>query len=107
MLDPTNIPIIVNLEAPRNVKQLRLMLRHMGYYRKFIKEYDQITVPMEKLLKKDIKFCWDEECQSNLDVLKERMVTTSILVFLDWKKRVSHTFGFILHCIGCNVNIER
>ena len=41
---------------------------------------------MEKLLKKDATFFWDEECQHNLDLLKEKMVTTPILVFLDWKK---------------------
>lgn len=41
---------------------------------------------MEKLLKKDATFCWDEECQCNLDVLKEKMVTALILVFLDLKK---------------------
>lgn len=42
----------------------------------------QITTPMEKLVKKDATFCWDEECQCSLDVFKENMV----LVFLDWKK---------------------
>lgn len=42
---------------------------------------------MEKLLKKDATFCWDEECQRSLDVLKEKMVTAPILVFLDWKKK--------------------
>lgn len=41
---------------------------------------------MEKLLKKDATFCWDEDSQCSLDVLKEKMVTTPILVFLDWKK---------------------
>lgn len=41
---------------------------------------------MEKLLKKDVTFYWDEECQHSLDVLKEKTVTTPILVFLDWKK---------------------
>lgn len=41
---------------------------------------------MEKILKKDVTFCWDEECQQSLDVLKENMVTSPILVFPDWKK---------------------
>jgi hypothetical protein len=39
---------------------------------------------MEKLLKKDTKFQWNEECQRGLDTLKENMVTTPILVFPDW-----------------------
>ena len=41
---------------------------------------------MEKLLKKDVIFQWNEDCQQGLDTLKENMVTTPILVFLDWEK---------------------
>lgn len=59
---------------------------HTGYYKKFIKGYAQITAPLEKLMKKDIKYKWTEECQHNFDILKEKMVTTLILVFRDWKK---------------------
>lgn len=92
-MDPTNIAVIMNLDVPRNVKKLCATLGHTGYYRKFIKAYAQITVPMEKLLKKDITFCWDEECQCILDVLKENMV-----------KGVSCTCGCLLHCIGCSDN---
>eukprot|EP00253_Pinus_taeda_P014900 PITA_14900 len=73
------------MEGPRNVKQLHAMLGHTGYYRKIIKAYTQITAPMEKLLKKDVTFYWNEECYRNLDVLKEKMVTAPILVFLNWK----------------------
>ena len=41
---------------------------------------------MEKLLKHDAKYEWNKECQNFLDILKERMVTASILVFPDCKK---------------------
>ena len=40
---------------------------------------------MEKLLKRDVKFEWSPEFQSTLDTLKEKMVTTLILVFPNWK----------------------
>jgi hypothetical protein len=43
-------------------------------------------VLMEKLLKMDIKFEWNDECQQSMDILKDKMVTTPILVFLDWSK---------------------
>ena len=62
MVDPAKIMVIINLEAPRSVKQLCTILGHTRYYRKFIKIYAQIIVPMEKLLKKDATFCWNEEC---------------------------------------------
>jgi len=87
MVDPVKIVVIVNWEAPRNVKNLYTTLGHTGYYMKFIKAYAQITAPMEIFLKKDVIFCWDEDCQHSLDVLKDKMVTTPILVFPNWKKK--------------------
>ena len=86
MVDPTKIMVIVNLEAPRSVKQLCATLRHIGYSINFIKAYGQIVAPMEKLLKKYATFCWDEGCQFSLDVLNENMVSALILVFPNWKK---------------------
>jgi hypothetical protein len=41
---------------------------------------------MERLLKKENKFQWSEECQEGLDTLKQKLVTTSILIFPYWKK---------------------
>ena len=86
MVDPMKIVVILNLEAPRSVKQLHTTLGHTGYYRKFIKGYDQITTLMEKLLKKHVSFCWNDDCKKSLDILKEKMVIAPILVFPNWKK---------------------
>jgi hypothetical protein len=86
LVDPSKISIIVYFSPPTSVKQLCIALRNTGYYRKFIKEYAQITTPMEKLLNKDCQFGWTEECQQSFDTLKQKMVTTPILVFLDWSK---------------------
>jgi len=85
MVDPMKIVVIINLEAPKNLKQLRVMSGHTGYNRNFIKGYAQIIVPMEKLLKKYATLCWDKECQHSLDVLKENVIAP-ILVFLEWRK---------------------
>jgi len=41
---------------------------------------------MEKLLKKGVNLYWDEECHCSLDVIKENIVTTPILVFPYSKK---------------------
>jgi hypothetical protein len=86
LVDPSKIAIILELPPPTSVRQLRTTLGHTGYYEKFIKGYAQITTPMEKLLKKDNKFQWKEECQQSFDTLKQKMVTAPILVFPDWSK---------------------
>jgi hypothetical protein len=74
-------------------------LGHTGYYRKFIKGYAQIKTPMEKFLKKDCQFHWTEECQQSFDTLKQKMVTTPILVFLDWSKE------FHLHVDASSISL--
>jgi hypothetical protein len=69
LVDPTKVAVILDLQPPILVRQLRATLGHTGYYRKFIKGYAQITTPMEKLLKKEAKFQWNEDCQKGLDTL--------------------------------------
>lgn len=84
MVDPVKIVVILNLEVPRSVKQLRAMLGHTGYYRKFINRYEQNMTPMEQLLKNDATYCWNDECKKILEVLKEKMASAPILVFPKW-----------------------
>ena len=45
-----------------------------------------ITAPMEKLLKKDAAYEWNQECQGSFDTLKSKMASTPIQVFPDWDK---------------------
>eukprot|EP00253_Pinus_taeda_P001954 PITA_01954 len=79
-----DIIVILNLQAPQSVKQLHATLEHTSYYRKFIKSYAQIMAPMEQLLKKDATYCWNEECNKSLEMLKEKMASASIFVFPKW-----------------------
>jgi hypothetical protein len=53
---PAKIVVIVNLPPPKLVHQLTDTLCHTCYYRKFIKSYGEIIVPMNKVLKKDMIF---------------------------------------------------
>jgi len=77
LMDLTNIAIIVDLPPPNSLMQLRTILGHTCYYRKFIRGYAEIATPMEKLLKKYEKFQWNEKCQKILDMLKEKMFFSS------------------------------
>ena len=81
LVNPAKVMIILDLPPPTLVTQLRSVLGHIGYYRKFIRGYAKITAPMEKLLKKDAKFQWTESCQESLDKLESKMATAPILVF--------------------------
>ena len=87
-MDLAKISVIVNLAVPKNEKQMCSILGHTGYYRKFIQGYALITAPLEKLLKKEVAFFWDDECQKSFEILKEKMVSVPILDFPDWTKEL-------------------
>ena len=50
-----------------------------GYYRKFVQGFSKIALPMTKLLRKENKFVWSEECKESFQELKKRLITAPVL----------------------------
>jgi hypothetical protein len=86
LVDPAKVAKIVNMTSPMSIKQLRSSLGHTGYYCRFIQRYANITAPLENLLKKAETFQWTYECDKAFETLKEKLITTLILIFPDWEK---------------------
>ena len=61
-VDKAKVELIFKLPPPTNVKTVRQFLGHVGFYRRFIKNFSKIAKPLYKLLEKDTKFAWDEAC---------------------------------------------
>ncbi|KAL8147843.1 hypothetical protein AgCh_005241 [Apium graveolens] len=55
----------------------------LGYYRRFIKDFAKIATPLTKLTRKNEKFVGDDKCEESFQELKNRLVTTPILVLPD------------------------
>ena len=55
-VDKAKIELISKLPSPTNVKTVRQFLSHVGFYRRFIKDFLRIAKPLYKLLEKDDKF---------------------------------------------------
>ena len=78
-VDKAKIKLISKLPSPTNVKIVRQFLRHVGFYRRFIKDFSKIPKPLYKLLEKDAKFLWDDECQRSFEDLKAYLTIASIV----------------------------
>ena len=78
-VDKEKIDMISKLPSPINVKTARQFLGHAGFYRKFIMDFSKISKPLYKLLEKDDKFIWGEDCQRSFEELKIYLTTTPIL----------------------------
>ena len=84
-VDKAKIKLIAKLPSPTNVKSVRLFLGHAGFYRRFIKDFSKIAKPLYKLLEKDAKFAWDEDCQGSFENLKTYLTTALIVRAPNWQ----------------------
>ena len=83
-VDQAKVSIIKTLLAPTTIKGIRSFLGHASFYRRFIKDFSKISRPLCRLLEKDAKFYFDELCKAAFYEIKSRLVTTHIMVILDW-----------------------
>ena len=59
-------------------------LGHAGFYRRFMKDFSKIALPLCKLLQKDVAFEFDEVCKKAFDKLKELLTSTLVIQPPDW-----------------------
>jgi hypothetical protein len=59
-------------------------LGHAGYYRIFIQNFTNLATPLFKLLAKEAKFHWDEQCQISFEVLKKNISSAPMLRGPNW-----------------------
>ncbi|RDY07803.1 Retrovirus-related Pol polyprotein from transposon 17.6, partial [Mucuna pruriens] len=58
-VDKSKIDIITSLSNPTSVQEVRSFLGHAGFYKRFIKNFSKIALPLSKLLQKDVDFKFD------------------------------------------------
>ena len=79
-VDPSKISAIVDWKPPKNVTEVRSFLGLAGYYRRFVNGFSIIAAPMTRLLRKDVKFEWTDECQQSFEELKKLLTEAPVLV---------------------------
>ncbi|RDY07697.1 Retrovirus-related Pol polyprotein, partial [Mucuna pruriens] len=77
--DKSKIDIITSLPNPAFVWEVRSFLGHTGFYRRFIKNFRKIALPLSKLLQKDVDLNFDQSCIEAFQELKTQLTSTPIL----------------------------
>ena len=78
-VDKAKVDTIQSLPYPTSVLEVRSFLGHAGFYRRFIKDFSKIALPLCKLLQKDVAFEFDEVCKKAFDKLKELLTSTLVI----------------------------
>lgn len=76
---PDKIEAIKNAPIPQNVSELRSFLGLVMYYAKFVPNISTILAPLYILLRKDIKFKWDDACERAFIKVKKILISSEIL----------------------------
>jgi hypothetical protein len=85
-VDPTKVQEVMDWKPPTSVRQIRSFLGLTGYYRRFIPDFSKIAKPMTELLKKEIKFHWDDKCEEAFHTLRKLLTTAPVLAQPDSTK---------------------
>ena len=79
-MDPAKVKAILDWPAPRNVTELRSFLGLIGYCRKFLGSFGEVSAPLVELTKKDVRWEWHSLQQAAFDALKELMTSAPTLL---------------------------
>ena len=79
-VDPAKVEAVVNWQRPKCAFDIRSFLGLAGYYRRFIKDFSSIALPLIRLSRKGVKFDWDEKCTDAFERLKILLTTAPVLI---------------------------
>ncbi|WCJ22553.1 Gag-Pol polyprotein [Euphorbia peplus] len=85
-VDKAKVEVIEKLAVPTAVKDVRSFLGHAGFYRRFIKDFSKIALPLSALLHKDAEFEFGADCIRAFDILKEQLINSPILIAPNWEQ---------------------
>ena len=100
-VDPAKIESVKNWQTPKTPTEIRSFLGLAGYYRRFIKNFSRIAVPLTALTHKGEPFIWDTDQEEAFQTLKQKLCDAPILTLPDGND------DFVVYCdasgqgLGC------
>ena len=77
--DPETVDTIMQWRRPGNEQELLRFLGCANYYRDFIKRQSELVEPMNRLIKKNHGFEWNEEAEKAFELTKEKLCSAPVL----------------------------
>ena len=84
-MDPEKVNAIKNWKDLTSVHDIQVFLGLTNFYKRFIANYSKLCVPLTALLKKDVKFTWNDFAKQAFNDLKKHIVGNPVLRHYDPK----------------------
>ena len=100
-VDLEKVEAVMNWERSRSVFEILSFLGLAGYYNRIIQYFSRLAAPMMRLIRKEVKFEWNDLCEKAFQELKMRLTSSPILIVPDRGQ------GYIVYCdaskygLGC------
>ncbi|MCO5572966.1 hypothetical protein L7F22_026728 [Adiantum nelumboides] len=95
-MDPAKIEAILrNWPDLKNVHEVRSFLGLCSYYRRYVRKFVEIALPLHMLTQKVVPFSWGVTEVTTFQTLKEKMTTRPVLILPDLQK------SFEVYCDAC------
>ena len=62
-----------------NSTEVRNFLGLAGYYKRFVKDFSKIALPLTRLTQKNVKFVWADRCEEHFQLLKDLLTSAPVL----------------------------
>ena len=85
--DPEKTAKVISWPIPKSVQDIQRFLGLSSYYRRFFRNFSEITKPLHRLTEHGWKFAWTVECETAFAVLKQCRASAPILSFPDFLNR--------------------
>ena len=83
-VDKAKVEVIQDLALPKSIRELRIFLGHVGFYRRFIQDFAKVSKPLTSLLCKKKDFIIEKEGKHAFIQLKQALVEAPILQSPNW-----------------------
>ena len=77
--DPKKVSAIIDAPSPKNLKQLQSFIGLITFYARFVSGFSTLMHPLYQLLKKNVKFVWNDEQQKAFNKLKQIFQSDRVL----------------------------
>ena len=78
--DLEKVEAVMSWESPKLVFEIHSFLGLVRYYRRFIEDFSLLAAPMTRLTRKEVRFEWNDLCESVFQELTTKLTSAPILI---------------------------
>ena len=89
-LKKSKVDALLNAKSPKNAKELKSLYGLFNYSAKLIRDVSTILAPLRLLMKKNTRWCWQEEHETAFNKIKEVLSTEAMAYFnKEWRSELT------------------